>query len=92
MLDNLFEKKQQEDGLWTNPNNNIWNLNSRFLSIEEYEVFCCGLNHGLATHQNTTDIETAESVWDQISRQNLYNETHSHMEGAKNWLRHLHSI
>ena len=39
MLDNLFEKKQQEDGLQTNANNNIWNLNSRFLSIEEYEFF-----------------------------------------------------
>ena len=86
-LDNLFEKKQQEDGLENNPNNIIWNLTSRALSNEEYEVLRYGLNHGLATHQNTSDIiATAESVWDQISRQNLCKETHSHIKRAKNSL------
>ena len=38
-LDNLFEKKQLEDGLGTNPNNAIWKLTSRALSNEEYAVF-----------------------------------------------------
>ena len=71
-LDNLFEKKQLKDGLETNPNNVIWNLTSRALSVEEYEVISYELNHGLATHQNTSDIiATGESVWDQINRQNL---------------------
>ena len=42
-LDNLFKKKQQEDGLETNPNNIIWNLTSRTLSNEEYEVLHYGL-------------------------------------------------
>ena len=55
-LDNLFEKKQQEDGLETNPNNIIWNFTSRTLSNEKYDVLRYGLNHGLATHQNTSDI------------------------------------
>ena len=53
-LDNLFEKKQQEDGLETNPNNIIWNLTSRTLSKEQYEVLSYGLNHGLATYQSTS--------------------------------------
>ena len=86
-LDNLFEKKQQEDGLETNPNNIIWNFTSRTLSNEKYDVLRYGLNHGLATHQNTSDIiATAESVWDQISRQSLCKETDSHMKRAKNSL------
>ena len=89
-LDNLFKKKQQEDGLETNPNNIIWNLTSRTLSNEEYEVLRYGLNHGLATHQNTSDIiATAESVWNQISRQNLCKDTHAHIERSKNSLRAL---
>ena len=53
-LDNLFEKKQQEDGLETNPINIIWNLTSRTLSKEQYEVLSYGLNHGLATYQSTS--------------------------------------
>ena len=86
-LDNLFEKKQQEDGLETNPNNIIWNFTSRTLSNEKYDVLRYGLNHGLTTHQNTSDIiATAESVWDQISRQSLCKETDSHMKRAKNSL------
>ena len=49
-----------------------------------------GLNHELATHQNTSDIiVTAESVWDQIRRENICKETHSHMERTKNSLRAL---
>ena len=49
--------------------------------MRKYKVLRYGLNHGLATHQNTSDIiATAESVWDQISRQSLCKETHSHME------------
>ena len=60
------------------------------LSNQEYEVPCYGLNHGLATHQNTIDIiATAEPVSDQITRQNLCKERHSHMERAKNSLRAL---
>ena len=67
--DNLFRKKQQENGLDTNPNNIIWSLTWRTISNEEYEVLRYGLHHGIATHQNTSDvIATAESVWDQISK------------------------
>ena len=77
-LHNLFEKKQQEDGLETNPDNIIWNLTSRTLPNEEYESLRYGLKHGLATHRNTSDtIATAESVFNQISRQNLCKESHT---------------
>ena len=49
-----------------------------------------GLNHELATHQNTSDIiVTAKSVWDQIRRENICKETHSYMERTKNSLRAL---
>ena len=55
-LDNLFGKKQQEDGLDINPNNIIWSLTWRTISNEEYEVLRYGLYHGIATHPNTSDI------------------------------------
>ena len=53
-LDNLFEKTQQVDELQINHHNIIWNLTATNLSSEEYEVLRYGLNHGLATHQNTS--------------------------------------
>ena len=73
-----------------NPNNIIQNLTARTLSSEEYEVLRHGLKDGLATHENASGIiATAESVWDQISRQNISKETHVHIERAKNSLRAL---
>ena len=62
-----------------------YSISFKNLSNEQYEVLRYGLNHGLATHQNTSDIvAAAESVWDEIYRQSLWKETHSHMERAKN--------
>ena len=65
---------KHEDGLETSTNN-IWNLIARTLSNKEFGVLGYGLNHGLTTYQTTSNIiATAESVWDQISRQNLCKE------------------
>ena len=88
-LDRLFKKKQ-EDGLKKNPNNVIWNLTSGILSNEERQVLHYGLNHGIATNLKESDIlASAESVWDQISRNNICKESHDHVETAKNSLRAL---
>ena len=58
-----YVKKQQEDGIKENPNNTIWNLTSRTLSNDEYQVLRYGVNHGLASHQKETDIlANAESI------------------------------
>ena len=87
-LDRLFKKKkQEEDGLKENPNNVIWNLTSGILSNEEHQVLRCGFNHGIATNLKESDILTsAESVWDQISRNNICKESHYCVERANNSL------
>ena len=87
-LDSLCKKKQKEDGIKENLNNTIWDLTSRTLSNDEYQVLRYGLNHGLATHQKETDIlANAESIWDQINRNNVCKESNNHVERAKNSLR-----
>ena len=84
-LDRLFKKKQEEDGLKENPNNAIWNLTWRILSNEECQVLRYGRNHGIATNLKESDIlASSESVWDQISRNNICKESQYHVERAKN--------
>ena len=88
-FNNLYTNKQKE-GVKENPNNTIWNLTTRVLSNEEYQVLRYGLNHGLATYQKQNDIlASVESVWDQINKKNICKETQSHIERAKNSLRAL---
>ena len=86
-LDRLFKKKQEVDGLKENPTNVIWNLTSRILSNEECQVLRYGLNHGITTILKESDIlASAESVWDQMPRNNICKESHYHIERAKNSL------
>ena len=57
---------------------------------EECKILRYGLNHGIATNLKESDIlASAESVWDQISRNNICKESHYHVERAKNSLRAL---
>ena len=81
----MKKTNKHEDGLKTNSNNIIWNLIARTLSNKEFEVLGYGLNHGLTTHQTTSNIiATAESVWDQMSIQNLCKElTHTYGKSQK---------
>ena len=89
-LDKLFNKKQEQDGLKENSNNVIWNLTSRILSNEEYQILSYGLNHGIATNlKESGTLASAESVCDQISRNNICKESHYHVERAKNSLESL---
>ena len=90
-FNNLYTNNQKEEGVKENPDNTIWNLITRVLSNEEYQVLCYGLNHGLATYHKQNDILTSvESVWDQINRKNICKETQNHIERAKNSLELLH--
>ena len=72
------------------PNNTIWNLATRVLSNEEYQVLPYALNHGLATYQKQNDIlASVEPVGDQIKKKNICKETQNHIERAKNSLKAL---
>ena len=82
-FESLSKKKQQKDGIKENPNITIWNLILRTLSNDEYQVLHYELNHGLATHI----LANAESIWDQISRNNVCKELNNHEERVKNLLR-----
>ena len=65
-------------------------MTSRILSNEEFQILRYGLNHVLATNPKESDIlASAESVWDQISRNNIGKESHYHVEKTKNSLRDL---
>ena len=82
--------KQKEEGVKENPNNTIWDLTTRFLSNEEYQVLRYGLNHGLATYQKQNDtFAFVESVWDQANEKNICKDTQNDIEGDKNSLRAL---
>ena len=84
-FNNLYRNKQKEEGVKENLNNTIWNLTTRVLSNEEYQVLRYGLNHALATYQKQNDILTSvKSVWDQINKKNICKETQNHKERAKN--------
>ena len=89
-LDRLFKKKQEEDGLKETPNNVICSVTSRILSNEECRILRYGLNHRIATNLKESYIlASAESVWDQISANNICKESHYHDERAKNSLQAL---
>ena len=80
-FNNLYMNKQKEEGVKENPNNTIWNLTTRVLSIEKYQVLRYGLNHGLTTYQKQNNILTSvESVWDQINKKNICKETKNHID------------
>ena len=54
---------------------------------EECKILRYGLNHGIATNLKESDIlASAESVWDQISRNNICKESRYCVERANNSL------
>ena len=65
-------------------------MTSRILSNEECQILRYGLNQGIATNLKESDIlASAESVWNQISRNHICKESHYHVKRAKNTLRAL---
>ena len=89
-FNNLYTNKQKEERVKERPNNTIWNLATRVLSNEEYQVLPYALNHGLATYQKQNDIlASVERVGDQIKKKNICKESQNHIERAKNSLKAL---
>ena len=71
----FLNKSNAENGIQSNPNNVVWNLSSRSLANEEYDVLSYGLNLGLATNLSCNDVlPSMESVWDQVTRNYLLKE------------------
>ena len=65
-------------------------MTSKILSNEECQVLRYGLNHGITTSLKESDIlASAESVCDQMPRNNICKESHYHVERAKNSLQAL---
>ena len=59
----LLNKSNAENGTQSNKNNVVWNLPSRNLTNEEYDVLSYDLNHGLATNPSCNDVlPSMESV------------------------------
>ena len=86
--ENLLNVKYKKEGIQNNPNNIIWNLSSRNLSNEEYDVLLFGLSHGIATKCSTKDVIPAvEAIWDQLQRNNLIKSNYHSVTRAKNCLR-----
>ena len=46
----LLNKSNAKNGIQSNPNNVVWNLSSRNLTKEEYDVLSYSLHLGLATN------------------------------------------
>ena len=63
-----------------NPNNAIWNLTTRVLSNEEYQVVRYDLYHGLATYQKENNIlASVEFTSDQTNKKNTCKDTQNHI-------------
>ena len=59
----LLNKRNAENGIQSNTNNIVWNLPSRNLTNEEYDVLSYDLNHGLAANPSCNDVlPSMESV------------------------------
>ena len=81
----LLNKNNAENGIQSNPNNVVWNLSSRSLTNEEYNVLSYGLNNGLATSLSCNyRLISMESVWDQLTRNNFLKENYHSINRAKN--------
>ena len=86
----LLIKSNAENGIQSNPNNIVWNLRSRNLANEKYDVLSYGLNHGLATNLSCDDVlPSMKSVWAQLTRDNLLKGNYHSINRAKNCLRAL---
>ena len=86
----LLNKCNAENGIQSNPKNVVQNLSSRNKTNEVYDVLLYALNHGHATNFSSKDVlPSIESVWDQLSRNNLLKENCYSINRAKNCLRAL---
>ena len=86
----LLNKSNAENGIQSNPKNVAWNLSSQNLANEEDDVLSYDLNNSLATNLSCNDVlPSMESVWDQLTRNNLLKENYHSINQAKSCLRAL---
>ena len=85
---NLLAEKQMKNGIQPNPNKLVLNLTGVELTNEQYSALQFGLKHGIATRPRESDlIASAESVWEQLTRNNLLKSNFLSIERARNALR-----
>ena len=70
-FNSLLREHAISTGIKNNPNEIITNLTGDTLTQEEESILRFGLKHNLATRPNESQIiATAESIWEQLQRQN----------------------
>ncbi len=73
-----------------NPNHIVNNLTGDTLTPEEERVLKFGLNHGLATRLTESDVvASAESIWDQLQRNDLLPDGYLKRQKIKNSIKAL---
>ena len=68
----FLRERNISTGITKNPNEIITNLTGDTITSEQDSILQFGLKHNLATRPKESDITaTAESIWDQLKRENL---------------------
>ena len=86
----LLREHAISTGIKNNPNEIITNLTGDTLTQEEESILRFGLKHNLANRPNETQIiATAESIWDQLRRQNALPDGFIKQQKIKNSIKAL---
>ena len=86
----LLREHAISTGIKNNPNEIITNHTGDTLTQEEESILRFGLKHNLATRPNETQIiATAESIWDQLRRQNALPDGFIKQQKIKNSIKAL---
>ena len=81
----LLIEKHHHNGTEPNPNKLIFNLTDVELTKDQYSALQFGLKHGIAIAPRESDLfASAESMWEQLTRNNLLKNNFHSIERAKN--------
>ena len=87
-FDCLVDEKRKRDKLIANPNSCVVNLTGTVLSQEQCDALQYGLKYGLAVRPRETDLlATAESIWEQLERNDVLKDDVNRIHRLKNSLR-----
>ena len=85
-----LSEKHRRNGTQPNPNKLVLNLTEVELSNEQYSALQFGLKHCIVSIPRESDLfASAESVWEQLTRNNLLKNNFHSIERAKNAIRAL---
>ena len=89
-FDSLLEGKKKRDQLIANPNSCIINLTGIDLTQEQCDALQFGLKYSIAVRPRETDLlASAESIWEQLERNNILKDDPTRIQRLKNNLRGL---